>query len=76
MPLRWCCGLRLCYQRQRDCRICSDRLTRHLYEAGVRTLVVSHRGIVYEADLGPDTDAKVDAFNLFNPDDSWEVTGN
>ena len=44
-------------------------------ETGVRTFVVSHQGIVYEADLGPDTEAKAAAIKLFNPDDSWEVTG-
>ncbi|MDX8495329.1 DUF2950 family protein [Mesorhizobium sp. VK22B] len=28
------------------------------------------RGIVYEADLGPDTEKKADAIKLFNPNDS------
>ncbi|MDX8495333.1 DUF2950 domain-containing protein [Mesorhizobium sp. VK22B] len=44
-------------------------------ETGVRTFMVSHQGIVYEADLGPDTEKKADAIKLFNPNDSWEVTG-
>jgi len=44
-------------------------------ETGVRTFVVNHQGIVYEADLGADTEALADAMKLFNPDDSWEVTG-
>jgi hypothetical protein len=44
-------------------------------ETGVRTFVVNHQGIVYEADLGADTEALADAMELFNPDDSWEVTG-
>lgn len=38
---------------------------------GVKTFIVSHDGVVYERDLGPDT---LDAFKqmeLFNPDKTW-----
>jgi Protein of unknown function (DUF2950) len=44
-------------------------------ETGVRTFMVSHQGIVYEADLGPDTEKRAAAIKRFNPDDKWEVTG-
>jgi hypothetical protein len=44
-------------------------------ETGVRTFAVNQQGIVYEADLGADTEAKAAAIMIFNPDDSWEVTG-
>src|SRR5262249_14794327 len=42
---------------------------------GVHTFMVSHQGIVYEADLGPETEKKAEAIKRFNPDNSWEVTG-
>jgi hypothetical protein len=41
---------------------------------GVMTFIVSHDGIVYQKDLGPDT---LDAFKnmeLYNPDKSWKPT--
>lgn len=41
---------------------------------GVRTFVVSHQGIVYEKDFGPDTEVKAAVIKLFNPDDTWDVT--
>lgn len=44
-------------------------------ETGVNTFVVNHQGIVYEADLGADTEAKAAAIQLFNPDDDWDVSG-
>jgi hypothetical protein len=44
-------------------------------ETGVRTFIVNQQGIVYEADLGDGTEAKAAEIKLFNPDDSWEVTG-
>jgi hypothetical protein len=43
-------------------------------ETGVRSFVVSHQGIVYEKDLGTDTEARAAAIKLFNPDDTWDVT--
>lgn len=43
--------------------------------SGIMTLMVSHDGVVYQADLGPDTPAKARAIEEFNPGDGWaEVT--
>ncbi len=44
-------------------------------ETGVRTFAVSQHGIVYEADLGEDTEKVVEGITSFDPDDSWEVVG-
>lgn len=41
-------------------------------ESGVKTFIVSKDGIVYEIDLGADTETAVKAITSFNPDDSWE----
>ena len=38
---------------------------------GVRTFIVSHDGVVYEKDFGPDTLAEFRKMELFNPDPSW-----
>ncbi|PSJ54893.1 DUF2950 domain-containing protein [Kumtagia ephedrae] len=43
-------------------------------ETGVHTFAVNQQGIVYEADLGPATEAIVKYIDRFNPDDSWSVT--
>lgn len=40
---------------------------------GVSTFVISHAGIVYEKDLGPDTGEIVKKIKSFNPDRSWDV---
>lgn len=42
-------------------------------ETGVSTFMVSHAGIVYEKDLGEDTEKAAAAIDSFNPDDSWNV---
>jgi len=42
--------------------------------SGVKTFIVSHTGIVYEKDLGPDTLDAFQKMELFNPDDSWQPT--
>ena len=42
-------------------------------EAGVNTFAVSHYGIVYQADLGPSTEAIVKYIERFNPDEGWAV---
>lgn len=42
-------------------------------KTGVKTFVVSHAGIVYKTDLGPNTEAKAAAITRFNPDGSWDV---
>ena len=41
---------------------------------GVKTFIVSHSGIVYEKDLGPETLDALGTMELFNPDDSWAPT--
>jgi len=38
---------------------------------GVQTLIVSHSGIVYEKDLGPDTLKVFKSMERFNPDKTW-----
>jgi hypothetical protein len=38
---------------------------------GVKTFIVSHDGIVYEKDLGPDTLDQFQKMDLYNPDKSW-----
>jgi Protein of unknown function (DUF2950) len=39
--------------------------------SGVRTLIVNHRGIVYEKDLGPQTATLARQMTRFNPDKTW-----
>jgi len=41
---------------------------------GVKSFIVSHTGIVYEKDLGPDTLEEFKKMEVFNPDDSWKPT--
>ena len=41
---------------------------------GLKTFIVSHTGIVYEKDLGPDTLEAFRKMELFNSDESWTVT--
>ena len=41
---------------------------------GVKTFIVSHTGVVYEKDLGPDTLEAFQKMEVFNPDDSWKPT--
>jgi hypothetical protein len=43
-------------------------------ETGVNTFVVNRNGIVYQADLGEDTDQIARAMKRFNPGDRWSVT--
>src|SRR5574338_783146 len=38
---------------------------------GVQTFIVSHDGVVYQKDLGPDTVKLANAIERFNPDKSW-----
>ncbi|MQW63770.1 DUF2950 family protein [Sinorhizobium meliloti] len=40
---------------------------------GVKTFVVNRNGIVYEADLGEDTEKTAAAIRTFNPYDYWAV---
>ena len=39
---------------------------------GVKIFIVSHDGIVYEKDLGPDTLKIFQSMDRFNPDKSWQ----
>lgn len=41
---------------------------------GVKTFIVSHDGIVYEKDLGPDSLKIVKDMELYNPDKTWKIT--
>ncbi len=41
---------------------------------GVKTFIVSHDGVVYEKDLGPDTLKTFQSMDRYNPDKSWKVT--
>jgi hypothetical protein len=40
---------------------------------GVMTFIVNHDAVVYERDLGPDTEALAKAFSRYDPDPSWKV---
>ena len=46
----------------------------HYRVTGVKTFIVSYRGIVYEKDLGPDTLNKFKEMELYDPDKSWKPT--
>jgi Protein of unknown function (DUF2950) len=41
---------------------------------GVQTFIVSHDGVVYEKDLGPDTLKIFQSMDQYNPDKTWKVT--
>ena len=38
---------------------------------GLKTFIVSHNGVIYEKDLGPDTLSIFAKMELFNPDKTW-----
>jgi hypothetical protein len=40
--------------------------------SGIMTFIVSHAGVVYEKDLGPNTAAAAQKMTKFNPDKSWK----
>jgi len=42
--------------------------------SGVMTFIVGSNGVVYEKDLGSDTEARVKAMKKFDPDSSWKKT--
>jgi len=42
-------------------------------ETGVETFVVNQAGVVYQKDLGRNTESAVRDIARFNPDDSWEI---
>jgi hypothetical protein len=39
--------------------------------SGVMTFMVNHDGVVFQKDLGPDTEKKVEAIKSFDPDSTW-----
>lgn len=41
-------------------------------DTGVMTFMVSHDGVIYEKDLGPDTAARASGITRFDPDSSWQ----
>jgi hypothetical protein len=41
-------------------------------DTGVMTFMVSHDGVVYEKDLGPQTAARASAMTRFDPDATWQ----
>jgi hypothetical protein len=41
--------------------------------SGVHTLIVNHKGVIYEKDLGPGTSALARRMAAFNPDKSWRA---
>jgi hypothetical protein len=43
--------------------------------SGVKTFIVSQRGVVYSKDLGEDTEKTALAMKVFDPDDTWEPDG-
>ena len=43
------------------------------YESsGIMTFIVNHAGVIYEKDLGMDTEKEAQNIKLFNPDSSWK----
>ncbi|TXI00575.1 MAG: DUF2950 family protein [Rhizobium sp.] len=45
-------------------------------QTGIMTFIVSHHGIVYEKDLGPNTAEIADKIKSFNPDRTWSIVQN
>lgn len=43
--------------------------------SGLKSFVVSHHGVVYQKDLGDNTDSIARAMKEFNPDSGWEKCG-
>lgn len=42
--------------------------------AGVMTFMTNHRGLVFQTDLGPDTEKLAAAIDSYNPDSNWAPT--
>ena len=42
--------------------------------SGIMTFVVGDNGIIFQKDLGADTDTAAPAIKEFDPDDSWDPT--
>jgi hypothetical protein len=43
----------------------------HYGESGVQTLIVNQDGVIYQTNLGAETDKMAPALTQFNPDNSW-----
>lgn len=43
----------------------------HWDDTGVMTFTINHRGVVYENDLGPETEERARKIMVFNPDETW-----
>jgi hypothetical protein len=43
--------------------------------SGIMTMMVNHFGIVFQKDLGPDTETLAEAITVYDPDDTWAPTG-
>jgi hypothetical protein len=41
-------------------------------DSGVMTFIVNHDGVVYQKDLGPDTDETASMITAFDPDSTWQ----
>jgi hypothetical protein len=41
-------------------------------DTGVMSFMISHEGVVFEKDLGPDSTKQAAAITTFDPDDSWK----
>ena len=41
---------------------------------GVQTFIISHNGIVYQKDMGPDVLKEFKSMERYNPDKTWQVT--
>jgi hypothetical protein len=39
---------------------------------GIMTFIVNHDGVVYQKDLGPNTEKAAQAMELFDPDGTWK----
>ena len=39
--------------------------------SGIKTFLISHDGVVYEQDLGPDTAREAAAIRAFDPGEGW-----
>ena len=44
----------------------------HYGAPGVMTFIVNHGGIVYQKDLGENTQKETQAMRRFNPDSTWQ----
>jgi hypothetical protein len=43
--------------------------------SGVMTFIVNQQGIIFQKDLGAETEKAVQAITAYNPDETWDPTG-